>query len=691
MTAGIQQLERYELHNRIAVGGMAEVYLAKAYGAHGFEKTLAVKRILPELASNPEFQERFITEAKLAVNLSHANIVQVFDFGRVGPTLFLVLEYVDGLDLAALLSRYRAARRQVPLQAAFQIAIELARGLDYAHQRGVIHRDVSPSNILLSKAGDVKIADFGIAVPDASQYRQPSRRGRIMGKWRYMSPEQTRGEDLTTRSDLFSTASVMYELFTGGKLFPGEEPEEIIEQIHDMEIPSVLERRADLPPRLDAVLRRALARDPAERPARAADLQRTLTEISYESSIMCTAMEVADAVVAVLTPSELASGERGAAPLVIDDVIRQHLGVEAADAGRRTAAHTEPNAPGGPDEPGEPGEREDTSDTIVLNRLAEQRPATIVKTGVSRGGVEVWKVGDAASASRRGARRGVMPVVLALALAASVATVLVWQGRQTFVTAAAAVIDAGVRLDWTGAPDAGVARTELLVVVSTPSGAEVWIDDAQQERLTPNAYEVTADQPHRIEIRYPGYEPYVQEALSVTPGGSAPLEAALVPLRVALIVESEPAGATVRLHDRKLGDTPLRTQIALGELTSLRPGALTLSKQGYRTESVDDVESFADVAQRPGEPVRIARNLQRVARVPPVTQPPNGQGVVRIHMDTTWADVYLGTRRVGQVPGELSLPVGKHRLRLHNPVSQRTWNLAVAVAVDQPSYYRVPE
>lgn len=703
MTAGIQQLERYELHNRIAVGGMAEVFLAKAYGAHGFEKTLALKRILPELASNEEFQERFITEAKLAVNLSHANIVQVFDFGRVGQTLFLVLEYVEGLDVAALLSRYRAAKRQVPLQAAFQIAIELARGLDYAHQRGVIHRDVSPSNILLSKAGDVKIADFGIAVPDASQYRQPSRRGRIMGKWRYMSPEQTRGEDLTTRSDLFSTASVMYELFTGGKLFPGEEPEQIIEQIHEMEIPSVLERRADLPPRLDALLRRALARDPAERPARAADLQRTLTEISYESSIMCTAMEVADAVIAVLTPNELASGERGAAPLAIDDVIRKHLGVDAADAGRRTAAQTEDGEPSEANEPNEGDEREDTSDTIVLNRLAEQRPATIVKTGVSRDGVEVWKVGDAApegaaseraseGVSTRGApRRRVIPVVLALALAASVGTVLVWQGRQTFVTAATAMIDAGMGMSWTGAPDAGVARTGILVVVSVPSGAEVWIDGEQQERLTPNAYDVTADQVHRIELRHPGYQPYVREELSVTPGGSVPLEAVLVPLRVELIVDSEPSGATVRLHDRKLGTTPLRTQIALVELASLRPGALTLSKQGYRTESVDDVESFGDIAQRPGEPVHIARNLQRAVRIPPVAQPQSGQGVVRIHMDTTWADVYLGSRQVGQVPGEISLPVGNHRLRLHNPVSQRTWSLAVAVAADQPSYYRVPE
>src|SRR5687768_10085550 len=159
-----KSLERYDVLDRIAVGGMAEVFLAKAYGAHGFEKTLAIKRILPELARDPEFEARFIAEAKLAVNLSHANIVQVLDFGRFGGSLFIAMEFVDGLDLAALLKHLKDHGQLVPIPAAFQIAIEIVRGLDYAHQHSVVHRDVSPSNVLLSRAGEVKIADFGIAM-----------------------------------------------------------------------------------------------------------------------------------------------------------------------------------------------------------------------------------------------------------------------------------------------------------------------------------------------------------------------------------------------------------------------------------------------------------------------------------------------------------------------------------------------
>ena len=197
-----RSLERYDVLDRIAVGGMAEVFLAKAYGAHGFEKTLAIKRILPELARDPEFEARFIAEAKVAVRLSHANVVQVFDFGRIAESLFIAMEYVDGLDLAALLRKHKDEGKLVPLPAAFHIAIEIVRGLDFAHQHNVVHRDVSPSNTLLSRAGEVKIADFGIAIAASPHRGGGTGTGprKVMGKWRYMSPEQARGDTLDTRS-----------------------------------------------------------------------------------------------------------------------------------------------------------------------------------------------------------------------------------------------------------------------------------------------------------------------------------------------------------------------------------------------------------------------------------------------------------------------------------------------------------
>jgi tRNA A-37 threonylcarbamoyl transferase component Bud32 len=327
-----KSLERYDVLDRIAVGGMAEVFLAKAYGAHGFEKTLAIKRILPELARDPEFEERFIAEAKVAVRLSHTNVVQVFDFGRFAGSLFIAMEYVDGLDLAALLRRFKERHERVPLPAAFQIAIELARGLDFAHTHGVVHRDVSPSNILLSKAGEVKIADFGIAVAAApGRVAASGGRRKVMGKWRYMSPEQARGEPLDTRSDMFSAASVMYELFTGEKLFPGDEAEDILRNIHEMPLPKASEVRRGLPARLDEILHQALARRPGDRPTRPAVMLRALTELTYESSIVTTALDVAEAVAYVVDLST-PTGKR------LDDIIRAQLANMAEPSvGRRTA------------------------------------------------------------------------------------------------------------------------------------------------------------------------------------------------------------------------------------------------------------------------------------------------------------------------------------------------------------------
>src|SRR5690242_7847910 len=327
-----KSLERYDVLDRIAVGGMAEVFLAKAYGAHGFEKTLAIKRILPELARDPEFEARFIAEAKVAVRLSHANVVQVFDFGRIGESLFIAMEYVDGLDLAALLRKFKDEGRLVPLPAAFHIAIEIVRALDFAHQHNVVHRDVSPSNILISRAGEVKIGDFGIAVAASPHKAGGPGPKKVMGKWRYMSPEQARGDTLDTRSDMFSAASVLFELFTGEKLFPGDEAEQIIKNIETMPIPRASQMRSALPSRIDEILAGPLSRKPIDRPSRPATVLRSLIELSYESSIMATALDVAEAVAAVLPAKRIS----GAAQL--DDVIRKQLG-DAKDksVARKTA------------------------------------------------------------------------------------------------------------------------------------------------------------------------------------------------------------------------------------------------------------------------------------------------------------------------------------------------------------------
>ena len=297
MAEGEQTLRRYDLLERIAVGGMAEIFRAKAYGAHGFEKTLAIKRILPDLARDAEFETRFIAEAKVAVALTHANVVQIFDFGRFAGSLYIAMEYVDGPDLGRFLKAASERGEGVAVGAAMHVAMEVCKGLDVAHARRVVHSDISPSNILLSRLGEVKIADFGIA--RAAADGGPAAVGaanRVMGKWPYMSPEQTRGDPLDARSDLFSAAVVLYELFTGDKLFRGRDVDALVEAVRTMPIPAASSRRASLPPALDEVLARALDRDPARRYQQASDLLRALLEVSYSHTVVATAMDLAAAV-----------------------------------------------------------------------------------------------------------------------------------------------------------------------------------------------------------------------------------------------------------------------------------------------------------------------------------------------------------------------------------------------------------
>ena len=312
----------YELVERIAVGGMAEVFRAKAHRAHGFEKVLAVKRILPRLAQQPEFERRFIAEAKLAVSLSHANLVQVFDFGRAGGSLYIAMELVDGPDLRALLERCRAAGRPLPVGAALHVAMSLCRGLDCVHRAGVVHRDVSPSNVLVSRGGEVKLADLGVAQP-AREELAGDRRA-VAGKWPYMSPEQARGEAVDVRSDVFAAGALVHELLTGERLFDGAEVAEVISKIAGMPVSPPSAQRADLPTELDAVVLRALERDPERRFASSGEMHRALLEVSYARSLVASELELAEQVSALFPAGE----EQRGASVSIEEILSTEAPLE---------------------------------------------------------------------------------------------------------------------------------------------------------------------------------------------------------------------------------------------------------------------------------------------------------------------------------------------------------------------------
>ncbi len=724
-----KSLERYDVLDRIAVGGMAEVFLAKAYGAHGFEKTLAIKRILPELARDPEFEERFIAEAKVAVKLSHTNVVQVFDFGRFAGSLFIAMEYVDGLDLAALLRRFKERHEKVPLPAAFQIAIELARGLDFAHSHGVVHRDVSPSNILLSKAGEVKIADFGIAVAaQPGKTGAPGRR-KVMGKWRYMSPEQARGEPLDTRSDMFSAASVMYELFTGEKLFPGDEAEDIIRNIEDMPLPKASAMRRGIPPRLDDILHQALARKPSDRPLRPAVMLRALTELTYESSIVATALDVAEAVSYVVDLST-PTGRR------LDDIIRAQLHQIAEPSVVRQTARGDRKTEGDPERRTASVSVEDhdrlTAVTIAQRRartgaddglrsdpasrvamIDESRPVllqSIDSDGISRleldettiAGVP-WELRGGPPAMPARASDGTPP-----AAARPAPTRLVTSGSGASLTqivvprtepaphrrrlpiivlsilAAGGAIAGAVLMTRTDPPpprSAGVSPDPAVVLPPPPPPAVLIVETVPVGAHgsaagmafgpTPATLEVPAGTiPVRIELA--DHEPYIDDRVVVGAGQTLRLRATLAPALARLVVVTEPAGVEAWLDGVALGLTPTST----GRLTPRSGARLVLSKPGHvsLTFPIDLVSARA---------TRVERTLRAA---------PTPTGVISLSVvdaeGALWGDVYLSGKKIGRAPSKaLRLPVGKHRLRIKNEPTGRATTIDVDVVADETRVY----
>jgi len=246
---------KYFLLERINVGGMAEVYKAKTVGVGGVEKIVAIKRILPSVAEDDEFIKMFVDEAKITSQLSHANLAQSFDLGKIDDTYYIAMEYVPGKDLRAVFERMKRRGERMPLPLCAYTVARLCEGLDYAHRKcdsdgremNIVHRDVSPQNIVLGFEGEVKLIDFGIAKTANKITRTQA--GMLKGKFGYMSPEQVRGLPLDRRSDIFAAGVVLYELCTGERLFTGSSDFSVLEKVQQARVtpPSQIEPRISVP------------------------------------------------------------------------------------------------------------------------------------------------------------------------------------------------------------------------------------------------------------------------------------------------------------------------------------------------------------------------------------------------------------------------------------------------------------
>ena len=278
---------QYVLLEKIASGGMAEVWKARMRGVEGFQKIVAIKKILPHLSDNQEFVEMFIDEAKLAAQLNHNNIIHIYDLGKIQSSYYIAMEFVDGNDLKTILRRADERDQPLSVELALFIASKIAAALDYAHRKrdyedremGLVHRDVSPQNVLISEEGDIKLCDFGIA--KAATKASHTQAGALKGKLQYMSPEQAWGKAIDRRSDIFALAAVLFEMLTRKKLFTGDNEMSILEQVREAHImpPSVI--NDEVSPEIDAIVMKGLQKDPADRYQTAAEMARDIDSLLY--------------------------------------------------------------------------------------------------------------------------------------------------------------------------------------------------------------------------------------------------------------------------------------------------------------------------------------------------------------------------------------------------------------------------
>ncbi|MCA9659586.1 MAG: serine/threonine protein kinase [Myxococcales bacterium] len=281
-------LGKYELLHRLGAGGMAELFIARTIAIHGFEKLVALKRVLQQHAGNERLIEMLLSEARLAATLHHPNIVQVYDVGEDEGTHFFTMEYIRGKDLRRLIRAAHKAGTWLPLEHLINIIIHAAAGLQYAHEQktpdgrplNIVHRDISPSNIIVSYDGAIKIVDFGIA--KATTETQVNAMGALKGKIPYMSPEQCRGQRVDHRSDIFSLGIILWELSLGKRLFTNKKGMDLVQHIAHNPAPKPSTFKPDFPKDLEQIVMRALAHDPAQRYQTARDFEIDLEEFARE-------------------------------------------------------------------------------------------------------------------------------------------------------------------------------------------------------------------------------------------------------------------------------------------------------------------------------------------------------------------------------------------------------------------------
>ncbi|HSA59528.1 MAG TPA: serine/threonine-protein kinase [bacterium] len=555
---------RYVLLEKLAVGGMAEIYKAKTYGVDGFEKQLAIKRILPHCAADGEFIKMLVDEAKLTVLLSHANIVQVYDLGKVGDDYFISMEFIHGTNLREVMTRQREQDERLSEEVAVYIMSEICKGLDYAHRKtdsqgnplNIVHRDISPQNILISFEGEVKIVDFGIA--KAAMNVSHTMAGILKGKVAYMSPEQALGKPIDHRTDIFSAGVLLYEMLTGDKLFSGETQFEVLNQIRTTRI-NTLMLPDHIPGPLKAVLAKALAYNAKDRYQSAGDFQLDLTKYLYSSYIDFSPRQLAG-LLTRLFESEMKRKEQ---PVQLDEKTRSVMIKQA-----------------------------ETENIVVHNPVPAAKPAeTRVAESTGKVPQDTAVSGLYAVPTERQKKRP-----WALIAGAPVLILLVAYLGYTFLFKKAGPRPAPTTVTTPSTPEEETAiDVGSMEIESDPAGAKVLVNGNDTGLVTPaKLAKLTLGEEYQIKIEKENYKE-VSRAVAVTSEEPIKIRETLAALPKGVIeITSNPPGARILFNDQ---DTGLVTPQRLENLEIAKTYNIKLTAPNhYDWSGTAEVKGFDPVA-----------------------------------------------------------------------------------------------
>lgn len=365
---------RYRVIERLESGGMAEVFRGEAESLAGFKKAVAIKRVLPHLAQNDKFIRMFLDEARLCARLNHANIVQVFDIGHVENTYFIVMEFVDGVNMKAIIEYLRNRGQGVPIPVAVYLAMQICNGLQYAHELqdsdgttlGIVHRDMSPPNVLVSKRGEVKIVDFGLA--KATTQLEKSEQGMVKGKFGYLAPETALGQEVDAQVDIFAVGIMLWEMIANKRLFLADSDWATVQLVQKCQIPSLRKVNGEVPEDLEAVINKSLAKDKNERYRTAEALAQDLAEFLAKHRMAVNSFDIAKITKEVIEERRAQKAkEKRPEQDLIDKLIMEELG-RFTSLGEDEDPNAEGSKPidlasvGTPGQPLDPGSLVDTND-----------------------------------------------------------------------------------------------------------------------------------------------------------------------------------------------------------------------------------------------------------------------------------------------------------------------------------------